>query len=221
MTSYSGTSHWHAMRNQLLERRVVKQIPLHNGNLIMDVPVPKEVIPTTKGLGLEQDEMDKMRYSAATCDPDDYMASKFSLRQYLYGRKTELFVSASLRYPGSVIAPADPGQIVMTMYNETSDLLLRTLNSVIKNIAYLCSRNRSKTWGPDAWKKVVVCIVADGRKVVDPRVLKVLQLMGVYAEVGDRYSARADWNPGRGKGHCCGQRSAGAYLRVGPTTRPG
>jgi chitin synthase len=95
MTSYSGTSHWHAMRNQLLERRVVKQIPLHNGNLIMDVPVPKEVIPTTKGLGLEQEEMDKMRYSAATCDPDDFMASKFSLRQYLYGRKTELFVSGS------------------------------------------------------------------------------------------------------------------------------
>jgi hypothetical protein len=28
-----------------------------------------------------------------------------------------------------------------------------------------------------------VCIVADGRKVVDSRVLKVLQLMGVYAEV--------------------------------------
>ena len=71
----------------------------------------------------------------------------------------------------------------MTMYNEGSDLLLRTLNSVIKNIAHLCTRNRSKTWGPDSWKKIVVCIVADGRKVVDPRVLKVLQLMGIYAEV--------------------------------------
>ena len=70
----------------------------------------------------------------------------------------------------------------MTMYNETSDLLLRTLNAVIKNIAHLTTRNRSKTWGPDSWKKVVVCIVADGRKLVDPRVLKVLQLMGVYAE---------------------------------------
>ena len=73
-------------------------------------------------------------------------------------------------------------QIVMTMYNEPSELLLRTLNSVIKNIAHLCSRDRSKTWGHDAWKKVVVCIVADGRKIVDQRVLKVLQLMGVYAE---------------------------------------
>lgn len=70
----------------------------------------------------------------------------------------------------------------MTMYNEDSGLLLRTLNAVIKNIAHLTTRDRSKTWGRDSWKKVVVCIVADGRKVVDPRVLRVLQLMGVYAE---------------------------------------
>ncbi|AAW44688.1 hypothetical protein CNBG2250 [Cryptococcus deneoformans B-3501A] len=162
-TPRGGTSHWHAMRKQLLERRVIKQIPLHNGNLVMDVPVPKGAIPSTKGLGVMDGEMDSMRYSAATCDPDDFMRSKFSLRQYLYGRKTELF-------------------IVMTMYNENSELLLRTLNAVIKNIAHLTTRTRSKTWGPDSWKKVVVCIVADGRKVVDPRVLKVLQLMGVYAE---------------------------------------
>nr|ODN91689.1 chitin synthase [Cryptococcus depauperatus CBS 7855] len=162
-TPYGGTSHWHEMRNQLLERRVVKQIPLHNGNLVMDVPVPKGVIPSTKGLGVMDGEMDSMRYSAATCDPDEFMARKFNLRQYLYGRKTELF-------------------IVMTMYNENSELLLRTLNSVIKNIAHLTTRTRSKTWGHESWKKIVICIVADGRKVVDPRVLKVLQLMGVYAE---------------------------------------
>jgi hypothetical protein len=162
--NYGGTSHWHAMREQLLKRRVVKQIPLRNGNLIMDVPVPKGVIPSTSGLSVEQDEMTKLRYSAATCDPDDFMRNKFTLRPYLYGRKTELF-------------------IVMTMYNENSELFLRTLNAVIKNIAHLATRSRSKTWGAESWKKIVVCIVADGRKVVDPRVLKVLQLMGVYAEV--------------------------------------
>lgn len=78
----------------------------------------------------------------------------------------------------------------MTMYNENSELLLRTLNAVIKNIAHLTTRTRSKTWAPDSWKKVVVCIVADGRKVINPRVLKVLQLMGVYAEVCD-----LNWNP--------------------------
>lgn len=74
-------------------------------------------------------------------------------------------------------------QIVMTMYNEDDILFLRTLNAVIKNIAHLTTRTRSKTWGAESWQKVVVCIVADGRKVIDSRVLKILQLMGVYAEV--------------------------------------
>lgn len=69
----------------------------------------------------------------------------------------------------------------MTMYNENADLLLRTLNNVIKNIEHLVNRKNSSTWGPGSWKKVVVCIVADGRKPCDPGVLKVLQLMGVYA----------------------------------------
>jgi chitin synthase len=159
-----GTAHWHQVRNQLMERRVVKQIPLINGNLVMDVPVPKGCVTGQGGLGCMPDEMEKMRYSAATCDPDDFMRKKFSLRSYLYGRKTELF-------------------IVMTMYNEDDVLFLRTLNAVIKNIAHLTTRTRFKTWGPESWQKVVVCIVADGRKVIDSRVLKILQLMGVYAEV--------------------------------------
>jgi chitin synthase len=92
-SNFGGTSHWHAMRNQLMERRVVKQIPLSNGNLVMDVPVPKGCRSNTQGLGVEQDEMTSMRYTAATCDPDDFMRNKFTLRPYLYGRKTELFVS--------------------------------------------------------------------------------------------------------------------------------
>jgi chitin synthase len=66
----------------------------------------------------------------------------------------------------------------------------------MRNIAHLCSRKNSQTWGPDAWKKVssllsyaivpyhtfqvVVCIVADGRKKVHPRVLDCLTLLGVY-----------------------------------------
>lgn len=88
-----GTQHWQQMRNNLLERRVVKQIPLHNGNLVMDVPVPKGVVPSQKGMGEEPEEMEKLRYTAATCDPDEFMQRKFTLRQFLYGRKTELFVS--------------------------------------------------------------------------------------------------------------------------------
>lgn len=52
----------------------------------------------------------------------------------------------------------------------------------MKNISHLCSRNRSKTWGPEGWKKVVVCIVSDGRTKIHPRTLSVLAAMGVYQD---------------------------------------
>ena len=66
------------------------------------------------------------------------------------------------------------------MYNEDDQLFLKTMNAVVKNIAHLCSRTKSKMWGPEGWKKVVVCVVSDGRLKVHPRVLKVLGAMGVY-----------------------------------------
>ncbi|KAH0837983.1 glycosyltransferase family 2 protein [Lanmaoa asiatica] len=131
-------------REKLMKRRSIRQVELQNG--MSDV-----------------EEMTMMRYTAATCDPDDFMRKKFSLRPYLYGRHTELF-------------------IVMTMYNEDEVLFVKTMNAVIKNIAHLCSRNRSKTWGPDGWKKVVVCIVSDGRNKINKRTLQVLTLMGCYQE---------------------------------------
>jgi chitin synthase len=56
------------------------------------------------------------------------------------------------------------------------------MQGVMKNIAYLCTRNRSKTWGADGWKKVVVCVVSDGRKKINSRTLSVLAAMGVYQE---------------------------------------
>lgn len=56
------------------------------------------------------------------------------------------------------------------------------MTSVIKNIAHLQSRAKSKTWGPESWKKVVVCIVSDGRAKINPRTLKILGLYGVYQD---------------------------------------
>ena len=106
-----------------------------------------------------------MRYTAATCDPNEFKNDGFTLRQVLYDppRRTELF-------------------IVMTMYNEEDDLFLRTMHGVMKNIAHLCTRDRSKTWGKDGWKKVVVCIVSDGRKKINPRTLDVIAALGAYQE---------------------------------------
>ncbi|KAL1918776.1 uncharacterized protein VTP21DRAFT_2798 [Calcarisporiella thermophila] len=150
-----------APRHQPRRHRTVKKIKLVDGNLVLDCPVPSRYL---QNIPLKNEkEFTHMRYTAATCDPNDFKKEGFTLRQPLMGRSTELF-------------------IVMTMYNEDEILFCRTMHGVMKNVAHLCTRERSRTWGRDGWKKVVVCIVSDGRTKVHPRTLHVLSAMGVYQE---------------------------------------
>jgi chitin synthase len=102
-----STAGWSVIKEKLMKRRSVKQVQLFRGNLVLDVPVPSHITPAGKG---DIEEFSKMRYTAATCDPDDFMSSRYSLRQYLSGRDTELF-------------------IVMTMYNEDEVLFVKTMNA--------------------------------------------------------------------------------------------
>jgi chitin synthase len=37
-------------------------------------------------------------------------------------------------------------------------------------------------WGPDGWKKIVICIVADGRTHINSKTLAAIGLLGVYQE---------------------------------------
>ncbi|TRM69546.1 glycosyltransferase family 2 protein [Schizophyllum amplum] len=138
-------------------RKTKKRVKLTNGNYVVDLAVPQKLMLPRKGVK----ETTHTRYTAVTCDPDDFERSGFFLRQNEASRQTEMF-------------------IVITMYNEDEVLFCRTLYGVMKNIQHLCSRKNSQTWGPKAWEKVVVCIVADGRKKVHPRVLDCLTLLGVY-----------------------------------------
>lgn len=147
------------LRGDMEQRRAVKQIELTSGNLVVDIPVPDKVLTNT--VHRVGNEFTHLRYTACTCDPDDFTNEDYTLRPRLFSRETELF-------------------IVMTMYNENDVLFARTFHAVMKNIAYLCSRDRSKKWGKNGWKKVCVCIVADGRSKVHPRALTVLEALGVY-----------------------------------------
>lgn len=70
--------------------------------------------------------------------------------------------------------------IFLKTSQEDEVLFCRTLEGVMRNISHLCTRKNSQTWGQDAWKKVVVCIVADGRKKINTRVLDCLAALGVY-----------------------------------------
>ncbi|KAI5858243.1 glycosyltransferase family 2 protein [Durotheca rogersii] len=143
--------------------KTVKQVTLYRGNLVLDCPVPSKLLNQLPHG--ERDEFTHMRYTAATCDPKDFFDENFTLRQKLFSkpRHTELF-------------------IVITMYNEDDILFARTMVGVLKNIEYMCNRKEGKTWGPDAWKKIVVCVVSDGRAKINPRTRALLSGMGVYQE---------------------------------------
>ncbi|KUI74418.1 Chitin synthase 3 [Cytospora mali] len=143
--------------------KTVKEVLLYRGNLVLDCPVPPRLLNQVPHG--ERDEFTHMRYTAATCDPNDFYDENFTLRQKLFSkpRHTELF-------------------IVVTMYNEDEVLFARTMTGVFKNVEYMCKRTESKTWGKDAWKKIVVCIVSDGRGKINSRTRALLAGMGVYQE---------------------------------------
>lgn len=65
---------------------------------------------------------------------------------------------------------------------EDEVLFARTMRGVMANIAHLTERDRSPIWKDDGWKKVVVCIVVDGRKIFNPRTRAMLAALGVYQE---------------------------------------
>ena len=146
--------------------KTVKEVQLFNGNLVLDCPIPPKLLnQVPHAQAPERDEFTHMRYSAATCDPAEFYEQRFTLRQRLFAkaRHTELF-------------------IVVTMYNEDDFLFARTMIGVFKNIEHMCSRTNSKTWGKEAWKKIVVCVVSDGRAKINPRTRAVLAGLGVYQD---------------------------------------
>lgn len=140
-----------------------KEVRLINGELILECKIPTilySFLPRR-----DEIEFTHMRYTAVTCDPDDFVERGYKLRQNIGStmRETELF-------------------ICVTMYNENEIDFTRTMHGVMRNIAHFCSRSKSRTWGKDGWQKIVVCIVSDGRRKVHPRTLDALAAMGVYQD---------------------------------------
>jgi chitin synthase len=138
-----------------------REVQLINGELVLECKIPTilySFLPRR-----DEIEFTHMRYTAVTCDPDDFVDRGYKLRQQIgrTAREIELF-------------------ICITMYNENEYDFTRTMHAVMKNISHFCSRTRSRTWGENGWQKIVVCIVSDGREKIHPRTLDALAAMGVY-----------------------------------------
>lgn len=146
---------------------IMRKFKLWKGNFIFDSPICQSLLQQYSKAGEHtiSNEFKFMRYQAVTCEPNQLAMENFTVRQlkYLTPRRTELM-------------------IVITMYNEDHILLGRTLKGVMDNIKHMVKKKNSSTWGPDAWKKIAVCIVSDGRSKINEKSLALMSALGCYQD---------------------------------------
>ncbi|KAI5834540.1 glycosyltransferase family 2 protein [Schizophyllum commune Tattone D] len=159
-------------RRQTIKRGVTRKVKLTSGNFITEyaVPTPVHSAIEAKYAATNTTEFSHMRYTAATCDPDDFSeANGYSLRQKIYNRETDLLIA-------------------VTSYNEDKTLYARTLHGVMLNIRDICKTKQSKYWrrqaeeGNPGWKRITVALIVDGLEAMDKSVLDILATIGVYQD---------------------------------------
>ncbi|KAF8639963.1 hypothetical protein AX17_001213 [Amanita inopinata Kibby_2008] len=170
-TSTNGVeSAWR--RRQTIKRGVTRKVKLTQGNFITEYPIPTPVLTAieSKYTSTKTTEFSHMRYTAATCDPDEFTeANGYSLRTKMYNRNTEMLIA-------------------VTSYNEDKTLYARTLHGVMLNIRDICKTKQSKYWrrtaeeGTPGWQKIVVALIVDGLEPMDKSVLDILATVGVYQD---------------------------------------
>lgn len=161
-------------RQQAPKRGLTRKVKLTRGNWVVDYRVPtaiKNSIEPKWAQGSRTNEFTHMRYTAATCDPDEFtIENGWTLRTTAqYQRDTELLIA-------------------ITYYNEDRTLLARTLHGVMVNIRDICRSKASKFWkrsaeeGRPGWQRIVVSLVFDGIDPCDKEVLDLLATVGVYQD---------------------------------------
>ncbi|KAF2106198.1 BcCHSIII, class III chitin synthase [Lophiotrema nucula] len=153
-----------------LKRSSTRKVKLVDGEVLSaDYPVPSAVRNATEPRYRElsgTNEFTHMRYTAATCDPNDFTLAKgYNLRPVLYNRHTELLISISY-------------------YCEDKSMLAKTLTSVMLETRRIFDQKKSEFWnkGGPACQKIVTCIVCDGIDPCDQGALDVLETIGLYQD---------------------------------------
>ncbi|OJJ44424.1 hypothetical protein ASPZODRAFT_135248 [Penicilliopsis zonata CBS 506.65] len=155
-----------------LRRYATRKVKLVQGSVLsVDYPAPSAIqnaIQAKYRNDLEggSEEFTHMRYTAATCDPNEFtLHNGYNLRPAMYNRHTELLIA-------------------ITYYNEDKQLTSRTLHGVMQNIRDIVNLKKSEFWnkGGPAWQKIVVCLVFDGIDPCDKDTLDVLATIGIYQD---------------------------------------
>jgi chitin synthase len=170
--SMSVDSKWRRRQRNAYKKGIVRKVKLTKGHFIAEYPVPTAVKNATEPIyrSTNTTEFSHMRYTAATCDPDDFTEENgWSLRTKLYNRETELLIA-------------------VTSYNEDKTLYARTLHGVMTNIRDICKTKASSFWRKDAeeglpnWQKITVALIVDGLNEMDKSVLDLLATTGLYQD---------------------------------------
>ncbi|KZW03728.1 glycosyltransferase family 2 protein [Exidia glandulosa HHB12029] len=167
-----GDRAWMHRQKTALRRAGTRKINLTRGNFVADYAVPSAVSKAVepKWLNTTTNEFTHMRYTAATCDPDEFTsANGWTLRTSSYQRPTDLLIA-------------------VTSYNEDKVLYARTLHGVMLNIRDICKTKQSKYWrksaddGVPPWQRITVALIIDGIEPMDKSVLDILATVGVYQD---------------------------------------
>jgi chitin synthase len=174
----SSTADWRARQQPGgiagggLKRGLTRKVKLVQGSVLSaDYPVPSAIQNAIQAkyrndLESGSEEFTHMRYTAATCDPNDFtLKNGYNLRPAMYNRHTELLIA-------------------ITYYNEDKVLTARTLHGVMQNIRDIVNLKKSEFWnkGGPAWQKIVVCLVFDGIDPCDKGTLDLLATVGIYQD---------------------------------------
>ncbi|GAA94465.1 glycosyltransferase family 2 protein [Mixia osmundae IAM 14324] len=154
------------------KRGLTRRLKLVGGNFIADYEVPRAVLNAVESQyldGSRKNEFSHMRYTAATCDPDDFTPQNgWTLRAREAGRDTELLIA-------------------ITSYNEDRALLSRTLHGVMLNVRDIV-RSNARFWrrtaeeGRPGWQRIVICLIFDGLDPADKGALDILQTIGAFQD---------------------------------------
>ena len=155
-----------------MKRSGTRKVKLVQGAVLSaDYPVPSAIQNAVQAkyrndLESGSEEFTHLRYTAATCDPNDFtLKNGYNLRPAMYNRHTELLIA-------------------ITYYNEDKTLTSRTLHGVMQNIRDIVNIKKTEFWnkGGPAWQKIVVCLVFDGIDPCDKGTLDVLATIGIYQD---------------------------------------
>jgi len=155
-----------------MKRSATRRVKLVKGAVLSaDYPVPSAIQNAVQAkyrndLESGSEEFTHLRYTAATCDPDDFtLQNGYNLRPAMYNRHTELLIA-------------------ITYYNEDKVLTSRTMHGVMQNIRDIVNLKRTEFWnkGGPAWQKIVVSLVFDGIDPCDKGTLDVLATIGLYQD---------------------------------------